>query len=184
MRRWDNYEAAARTVFINTCCSLHVFFLFLIPLYFSIILQTPSILLLSLASHQVDLNLKIPGRNLNIVEGRITLGIHDAVSVRRDDEHAFLHSLAEYPPDVTLRERRSHKVFKNKTQDFSSKCLSNNNRSQRFPIQSGLNDIRGKTVADGRQREDAKAKEKGTVHKPDKLGARSPNFPLKCNRSY
>lgn len=114
MRRWDNYEAAARTVFINTCCSLHVFFLFLIPLYFSIILQTPSILLLSLASHQVDLNLKIPGRNLNTVEGRITLGIHDAVSVRRDDERAFLHSLAEHPPDVTLRERAE--VFKNKTQ--------------------------------------------------------------------
>lgn len=111
MRRWDNYEAAARTVFINTCCSLHVFFLFLIPLYFLIISQTPSILLLSLASHQVDLNLKIPGRDLNIVEGKITLGIHDAVSVRRDD---FLHSLAEHPPDVTLRERAE--VFKNKTQ--------------------------------------------------------------------
>lgn len=74
----------------------------------------PSILLLSLASHQVDLNLKIPGRDLNIVEGKITLGIHDAVSVRRDDERAFLHSLAEHPPDVTLRERAE--VFKNKTQ--------------------------------------------------------------------
>lgn len=114
MRRWDNYEAAARTVFTNTCCSLHVFFLFLIPLYFSIISQTPSILPLSLASHQVDLNLKIPGRDLNIVEGKITLGIHDAVSVRRDDERAFSHSLAEHPPDVTLRERAE--VFKNKTQ--------------------------------------------------------------------